>query len=291
MKELSYKLLPIEIEALLSKDWNALSAKGIQLVRNYQNILKKSKTFPAYFHTELISKKTELKWHILLIYPNSTGYVHSFYTTYSNEYGKQCVCTIDPTRCSRLTAHYIARFKSRCLAPNHLDQTIEGMMVQHCCLSIGLGLVLQHHKNIKLIPHNKYGLSIVEEAGNRLTTYITFVNSDMLNKMQKSVMKLPQILNTHLDPNRMEVEFTEVEKELDARICLHEMPKPFRKKPADEHQFKAASLFNKLHEQKVREEQEQKKQTREMANKPLFALFHIDEEKIKKTIEQLSSKK
>ena len=117
MKEYSNNLLPIQIEAELSKEWTFLSEEYRELMARSGTRLRCSLTFPVESHVRVTSPHTGIEWNIMLVVLNNKMFIEAFYTFYTNEYGEKGIYLIDRFRCSRVTPHYMKRIKSRYMTP------------------------------------------------------------------------------------------------------------------------------------------------------------------------------
>ena len=112
MKEYSNNLLPIQIEAELSKEWTFLSEEYRELMARSGTRLRCSLTFPVESHVRVTSPHTGIEWNIMLVVLNNKMFIEAFYTFYTNEYGEKGIYLIDRFRCSRVTPHYMKRIKA-----------------------------------------------------------------------------------------------------------------------------------------------------------------------------------
>lgn len=215
MKELSYKLLPIQIEAELSKDWDAVSKEYIDFVGLHAGSLRCSNTFPVERHMHFTSSKTGVEWNVMLILINSREYLDAYYTFYTNEYGEKGIYLIDVFRCSRVTPHYIKRFKSRYLNPKHIAARDEHDIVFAIYTLLLPNTVLSTHKKTDYLVH-KEGLSIVEQAGNGTISYITFVNREMLRTYQEPFDRMRALMYQIKDNPKAKQAYSQLKKELEA---------------------------------------------------------------------------
>ena len=117
MKELSNKLLPIQIEGELNKEWDFLSEEYIGLLARTGRGMKYSLSFPVESHVSVTSPRTGIVWNIMIMLEDPKVIHYAFYTFYTNEYGERGIYLIDEYRCSRVTPHYMKRLNSRYLKP------------------------------------------------------------------------------------------------------------------------------------------------------------------------------
>lgn len=67
MKELSNKLLPIQIEGELNKEWDFLSEEYIGLLARTGRGMKYSLSFPVESHVSVTSPRTGIVWNIMIM--------------------------------------------------------------------------------------------------------------------------------------------------------------------------------------------------------------------------------
>lgn len=184
MKEYSNRLLPIQIEAELSKEWTFLSEEYRELMARSSTLLRRSLTFPVESHVRVTSPQTGIEWNIMLVVLNNKMFIEAFYTFYTNEYGEKGIYLIDRFRCSRVTPHYMKRINSRYMKPKGIPFRDEHDFILFFYSKLIHDTVMCDHKHTKYLAH-KQGLSIIEYAGNGTVTYITFVNREMLREYQE----------------------------------------------------------------------------------------------------------
>ena len=107
MKELSNKLLPIQIEGELNKEWDFLSEEYIGLLARTGRGMKYSLSFPVESHVSVTSPRTGIVWNIMIMLEDPKVIHYAFYTFYTNEYGEKGIDLFDEYRCSRVTPHYM----------------------------------------------------------------------------------------------------------------------------------------------------------------------------------------
>ena len=178
MKEYSNNLLPIQIEAELSKEWTFLSEEYRELMARSGTRLRCSLTFPVESHVRVTSPHTGIEWNIMLVVLNNKMFIEAFYTFYTNEYGEKGIYLIDRFRCSRVTPHYMKRIKSRYMTPKGIPFKDEHDFILFFYSKLIHDTAMCTHRHTKYLAHNQ-GLSIIEYAGNGTVTYITFVNREM----------------------------------------------------------------------------------------------------------------
>lgn len=204
MKELSNKLLPIQIEGELSKEWDFLSEEYIGLLARTGRGMKYSLSFPVESHVSVTSPRTGITWNIMIMLEDPNVIHYAFYTFYTNEYGERGIYLIDEYRCSRVTPHYMKRLNSRYLKPKGIRYNDEHDIIKFIYLSLLKDTVMCGYRNTKYLAHNE-GLSVIDHAGNGTVTYITFVNKEMLREYQEPFdkrRKLMYIIKEH--PNAKE---------------------------------------------------------------------------------------
>ncbi len=204
MKELSNKLLPIQIEGELSKEWDFLSEEYIGLLARTGRGMKYSLSFPVESHVSVTSPRTGIVWNIMIMLEDPKVIHYAFYTFYTNEYGERGIYLIDEYRCSRVTPHYMKRLNSRYLKPKGIRYNDEHDIIRFIYLSLLKDTVMCGHRNTKYLAHNE-GLSVIDHAGNGTVTYITFVNKEMLREYQEPFdkrRKLMYLIKEH--PNAKE---------------------------------------------------------------------------------------
>ena len=184
MKEYSNNLLPIQIEAELSKEWTFLSEEYRELMARSGTRLRCSLTFPVESHVRVTSPHTGIEWNIMLVVLNNKMFIEAFYTFYTNEYGEKGIYLIDRFRCSRVTPHYMKRIKSRYMTPKGIPFKDEHDFILFFYSKLIHDTAMCTHRHTKYLAHNQ-GLSIIEYAGNGTVTYITFVNREMLREYQE----------------------------------------------------------------------------------------------------------
>ena len=204
MKELSNKLLPIQIEGELNKEWDFLSEEYIGLLARTGRGMKYSLSFPVESHVSVTSPRTGIVWNIMIMLEDPKVIHYAFYTFYTNEYGERGIYLIDEYRCSRVTPHYMKRLNSRYLKPKGIRYNDEHDIIRFIYLSLLKDTVMCGHRNTKYLAHNE-GLSVIDHAGNGTFTYITFVNKEMLREYQEPFdkrRKLMYLIKEH--PNAKE---------------------------------------------------------------------------------------
>lgn len=204
MKELSNKLLPIQIEGELNKEWDFLSEEYIGLLARTGRGMKYSLSFPVESHVSVTSPRTGIVWNIMIMLEDPKVIHYAFYTFYTNEYGERGIYLIDEYRCSRVTPHYMKRLNSRYLKPKGIRYNDEHDIIRFIYLSLLKDTVMCGHRNTKYLAHNE-GLSVIDHAGNGTVTYITFVNKEMLREYQEPFdkrRKLMYLIKEH--PNAKE---------------------------------------------------------------------------------------
>lgn len=204
MKELSNKLLPIQIEGELNKEWDFLSEEYIGLLARTGRGMKYSLSFPVESHVSVTSPRTGIVWNIMIMLEDPKVIHYAFYTFYTNEYGEKGIYLIDEYRCSRVTPHYMKRLNSRYLKPKGIRYNDEHDIIRFIYLSLLKDTVMCGHRNTKYLAHNE-GLSVIDHAGNGTVTYITFVNKEMLREYQEPFdkrRKLMYLIKEH--PNAKE---------------------------------------------------------------------------------------
>ena len=204
MKELSNKLLPIQIEGELNKEWDFLSEEYIGLLARTGRGMKYSLSFPVESHVSVTSPRTGIVWNIMIMLEDPKVIHYAFYTFYTNEYGERGIYLIDEYRCSRVTPHYMKRLNSRYLKPKGIRYNDEHDIIRFIYLSLLKDTVMCGHRNTKYLAHNE-GLSVIDHAGNGRVTYNTFVNKDMLREYQEPFdkrRKLMYLIKEH--PNAKE---------------------------------------------------------------------------------------
>lgn len=204
MKELSNKLLPIQIEGELNKEWDFLSEEYIGLLARTGRGMKYSLSFPVESHVSVTSPRTGIVWNIMIMLEDPKVIHYAFYTFYTNEYGEKGIYLIDEYRCSRVTPHYMKRLNSRYLKPKGIRYNDKHDIIRFIYLSLLKDTVMCGHRNTKYLAHNE-GLSVIEHAGNGTVTYITFVNKEMLREYQEPFdkrRKLMYLIKEH--PNAKE---------------------------------------------------------------------------------------
>ncbi|GFZ41475.1 hypothetical protein [Bacteroides nordii] len=204
MKELSNKLLPIQIEGELNKEWDFLSEEYIGLLARTGRGMKYSLSFPVESHVSVTSLRTGIVWNIMIMLEDPKVIHYAFYTFYTNEYGERGIYLIDEYRCSRVTPHYMKRLNSRYLKPKGIRYNDEHDIIRFIYLSLLKDTVMCGHRNTKYLAHNE-GLSVIDHAGNGTVTYITFVNKEMLREYQEPFdkrRKLMYLIKEH--PNAKE---------------------------------------------------------------------------------------
>ena len=204
MKELSNKLLPIQIEGELNKEWDFLSEEYIGLLARTGRGLKYSLSFPVESHVSVTSPRTGIVWNIMIMLEDPKVIHYAFYTFYTNEYGEKGIYLIDEYRCSRVTPHYMKRLNSRYLKPKGIRYNDKHDIIRFIYLSLLKDTVMCGHRNTKYLAHNE-GLSVIDHAGNGTVTYITFVNKEMLREYQEPFdkrRKLMYLIKEH--PNAKE---------------------------------------------------------------------------------------
>lgn len=204
MKELSNKLLPIQIEGELNKEWDFLSEEYIGLLARTGRGMKYSLSFPVESHVSVTSPRTGIVWNIMIMLEDPKVIHYAFYTFYTNEYGERGIYLIDEYRCSRVTPHYMKRLNSRYLKPKGIRYNDKHDIIRFIYLSLLKDTVMCGHRNTKYLAHNE-GLSVIDHAGNGTVTYITFVNKEMLREYQEPFdkrRKLMYLIKEH--PNAKE---------------------------------------------------------------------------------------
>ena len=204
MKELSNKLLPIQIEGELNKEWDFLSEEYIGLLARTGRGMKYSLSFPVESHVSVTSPRTGIVWNIMIMLEDPKVIHYAFYTFYTNEYGEKGIYLIDEYRCSRVTPHYMKRLNSRYLKPKGIRYNDKHDIIRFIYLSLLKDTVMCGHRNTKYLAHNE-GLSVIDHAGNGTVTYITFVNKEMLREYQEPFdkrRKLMYLIKEH--PNAKE---------------------------------------------------------------------------------------
>jgi len=204
MKELSNKLLPIQIEGELNKEWDFLSEEYIGLLARTGRGMKYSLSFPVESHVSVTSPRTGIVWNIMIMLEDPKVIHYAFYTFYTNEYGERGIYLIDEYRCSRVTPHYMKRLNSRYLKPKGIRYNDEHDIIRFIYLSLLKDTVMCGHRNTKYLAHNE-GLSVIDHAGNGTVTYITFINKEMLREYQEPFdkrRKLMYLIKEH--PNAKE---------------------------------------------------------------------------------------
>ena len=204
MKELSNKLLPIQIEGELNKEWDFLSEEYIGLLARTGRGMKYSLSFPVESHVSVTSPRTGIVWNIMIMLEDPKVIHYAFYTFYTNEYGEKGIYLIDEYRCSRVTPHYMKRLNSRYLEPKGIRYNDKHDIIRFIYLSLLKDTVMCGHRNTKYLAHNE-GLSVIDHAGNGTVTYITFVNKEMLREYQEPFdkrRKLMYLIKEH--PNAKE---------------------------------------------------------------------------------------
>lgn len=204
MKELSNKLLPIQIEGELNKEWDFLSEEYIGLLARTGRGMKYSLSFPVESHVSVTSPRTGIVWNIMIMLEDPKVIHYAFYTFYTNEYGERGIYLIDEYRCSRVTPHYMKRLNSRYLKPKGIRYNDEHDIIRFIYLSLLKDTVMCGHRNTKYLAHNE-GLSVIDHTGNGTVTYITFVNKEMLREYQEPFdkrRKLMYLIKEH--PNAKE---------------------------------------------------------------------------------------
>ena len=204
MKELSNKLLPIQIEGELNKEWDFLSEEYIGLLARTGRGMKYSLSFPVESHVSVTSPRTGIVWNIMIMLEDPKVIHYAFYTFYTNEYGEKGIYLIDEYRCSRVTPHYMKRLNSRYLKPKGIRYNDKHDIIRFIYLSLLKDTVMCGHRNTKYPAHNE-GLSVIDHAGNGTVTYITFVNKEMLREYQEPFdkrRKLMYLIKEH--PNAKE---------------------------------------------------------------------------------------
>lgn len=184
MKELSNKLLPIQIEGELNKEWDFLSEEYIGLLARTGRGMKYSLSFPVESHVSVTSPRTGIVWNIMIMLEDPKVIHYAFYTFYTNEYGEKGIYLIDRFRCSRVTPHYMKRIKSRYMTPKGIPFKDEHDFILFFYSKLIHDTAMCTHRHTKYLAHNQ-GLSIIEYAGNGTVTYITFVNREMLREYQE----------------------------------------------------------------------------------------------------------
>lgn len=193
MKELSNKLLPIQIEGELNKEWDFLSEEYIGLLARTGRGMKYSLSFPVESHVSVTSPRTGIVWNIMIMLEDPKVIHYAFYTFYTNEYGERGIYLIDEYRCSRVTPHYMKRLNSRYLKPKGIRYNDEHDIIRFIYLSLLKDTVMCGHRNTKYLAHNE-GLSVIDHAGNGTVTYITFVNKEMLREYQEPFDKRRKLM-------------------------------------------------------------------------------------------------
>lgn len=204
MKELSNKLLPIQIEGELNKEWDFLSEEYIGLLARTGRGMKYSLSFPVESHVSVTSPRTGIVWNIMIMLEDPKVIHYAFYTFYTNEYGERGIYLIDEYRCSRVTPHYMKRLNSRYLKPKGIRYNDEHDIIRFIYLSLLKDTIMCGHRNTKYLAHNE-GLSVIDHAGNGTVTYITFINKEMLREYQEPFdkrRKLMYLIKEH--PNAKE---------------------------------------------------------------------------------------
>ena len=204
MKELSNKLLPIQIEGELNKEWDFLSEEYIGLLARTGRGMKYSLSFPVESHVSVTSPRTGIVWNIMIMLEDPKVIHYAFYTFYTNEYGEKGIYLIDEYRRSRVTPHYMKRLNSRYLKPKGIRYNDKHDIIRFIYLSLLKDTVMCGHRNTKYLAHNE-GLSVIDHAGNGTVTYITFVNKEMLREYQEPFdkrRKLMYLIKEH--PNAKE---------------------------------------------------------------------------------------
>ena len=193
MKELSNKLLPIQIEGELNKEWDFLSEEYIGLLARTGRGMKYSLSFPVESHVSVTSPRTGIVWNIMIMLEDPKVIHYAFYTFYTNEYGEKGIYLIDEYRCSRVTPHYMKRLNSRYLKPKGIRYNDKHDIIRFIYLSLLKDTVMCGHRNTKYLAHNE-GLSVIDHAGNGTVTYITFVNKEMLREYQEPFDKRRKLM-------------------------------------------------------------------------------------------------
>ena len=204
MKELSNKLLPIQIEGELNKEWDFLSEEYIGLLARTGRGMKYSLSFPVESHVSVTSPRTGIVWNIMIMLEDPKVIHYAFYTFYTNEYGEKGIYLIDEYRRSRVTPHNMKRLNSRYLKPKGIRYNDKHDIIRFIYLSLLKDTVMCGHRNTKYLAHNE-GLSVIDHAGNGTVTYITFVNKEMLREYQEPFdkrRKLMYLIKEH--PNAKE---------------------------------------------------------------------------------------
>ena len=193
MKELSNKLLPIQIEGELNKEWDFLSEEYIGLLARTGRGMKYSLSFPVESHVSVTSPRTGIVWNIMIMLEDPKVIHYAFYTFYTNECGEKGIYLIDEYRCSRVTPHYMKRLNSRYLKPKGIRYNDKHDIIRFIYLSLLKDTVMCGHRNTKYLAHNE-GLSVIDHAGNGTVTYITFVNKEMLREYQEPFDKRRKLM-------------------------------------------------------------------------------------------------